>query len=427
MSETTELQIAIQEPASWSRRLSITVPSERVKRTRASVSSQVSRGVRLPGFRKGKTPQNLIERQFGQQIEQETIDRLIQEAYKEALETRDLHPINQGQVTNVQYQGGADFTFEVEFEVRPTLELARVSGFTVTRPTQELGDTDVDAVLERIRSERGHWHDLEGEDKPDFGDRVTVEMTDRDAAEEEKARPYRFVLGEGQAIPDVESAIMTLSPGQEGDFDAKFPDDFPDEAQRGTEQHLHIRLARAERKHLPELDDEFASTLTGGEQADMAALRARVLEDLKKDSAQRADAEVRGQLIQNVVEANPFEVPASMVEHYLSYMTGDTPERRGKRTAAQEEQFSQYRALMRPQAEAALKRMLVVEHLADREGLRATQDEVDARVEELASEHGRAVSDVWLELEKSGQLDALESQITEDKVFRYLESQNTVA
>jgi trigger factor len=425
MSETNELQIAVQEPASWSRRLSITVPSERVKRTRASVSSQVSRGVRLPGFRKGKTPQNLIERQFGQQIEQETIDRLIQEAYKEALETKDLHPINQGQVTNVQYQGAADFTFEVEFEVRPTLELARVSGFTVTRPTQELGDADVDAVLERIRGERGHWHDLEGEDKPDFNDRVTVEITDRDAAEEEKARPFRFVLGEGQAIPDVESAIMTLAPGGEGDFDAKFPDDFPDEAQRGTEQHLHIRLVRAERKHLPEVDDEFAKTL--GDFDGLAALRERVLEDLKKDAEQRADAEVRGGLIQSIVEANPFEVPSSMADRYVDYMTGDTPERRGKRTAAQEEQFSQYRALMRPQAEAALKRMLVVEHLADREGLRATQDEVDARVEELAKEHDRSPSDVWLELEKSGQLEALESQITEDKVFRYLESQNTVA
>jgi trigger factor len=425
MSENTELQIAVQEPASWSRRLSITVPRERVQRTRASVSSHLSRGVRLPGFRKGKTPQSLIERQFGQQIEQETIDRLIQEAYREALEKNDLHPINQGQVMNVQYQGGADFTFEVEFEVRPTISLERVSGFQVTRPSQELGEADVDAVLERIRSDRGHWHELEAEAKPDWNDRVTVEITDRDAEEAEKVRPFRFVLGEGQAIPDVESAIMTLSPGGEGDFDATFPDDFPDEAQRGTTQHLHIRLVRGERKHLPEVDDELARSL--GDFEDLAGLRTRVLEDLKKDSEQRAVAEVRGQLVQHLVEANPFEVPGSMVDRYVDYMTGDTDDRKAKRSPAQEEQFSQYRALMRPQAEAALKRMLVVEHLADREGLRATQDEVDAKVEEMAAEHGRSPSDVWLELEKSGQLEALESQITEDKVFRYLESQNTVA
>jgi trigger factor len=425
MAEKNELQIAVQEPASWSRRLSITVPSERVKRTRSSVSSQFASSVRLPGFRKGKTPQGMIERQFRQQIEQETIDRLIQEAYKEALETQDLHPINQAHVTNVQYDGGADFAFDVEFEVQPTLTLARVGGFTAHRPPAEVGDADVDSVLQKIRDERGHWHDLEEGAHPEFADRATVEITDRDAEEPENARPYRFVLGEGQAIPDVEAAIISLAPGGEGDFDVRFPDDFADEEQRGKEQHLHVRLTRAERKHLPELDDAFAQEL--GEFADVAALRARVLLDLRKDSEQRAVAEVRGQLVQHVVEANPFEVPGSMVDRYLDYMTGENPDRKGKRTEAQEEQFSQYRTLLRPQAEAALKRMLVVETLADREGLRATQDEVDTRVEELAAESGRSPSDVWLELEKSGQLAALESQITEDKVFQYLEQQNTVA
>ena len=426
MADTNELQIAIQEPASWSRRLSITVPSARVQRVRSSVSSQFANSVRLPGFRKGKTPRNLIERQFKQQIEQETIDRLIQEAYKEALETRDLHPINQGQVTNVQYDdGAAAFAFDVEFEVQPTVALDRVTGFTATRPSADVGDTEVDSVLERIRDDRGHYHDLEGEDKADFGDRVTVEITDRDADEAEKARPYRFVLGEGQAIPEVEAAIMSLATGAEGDFDVRFPEDFPDEEQRGKEQHLHIRLTRAERKHLPEVDDAFAQSL--GDFDDVAALRARVLEDLRKDAEQRAAAEVRGQLVQQIVDANPFDVPGSMVERYLDFMTNDNPDRKGKRTPAQEEQFSQYRQLMQPQAEAALKRMLVVETLADREGLRATQDEVDAKVEELAAENGRSPSDVWLELEKSGQLASLEGQITEDKVFAYLEQQNTVA
>jgi len=424
MAETNELQIAIQEPASWSRRLSITVPSDRVQRVRSSVFSQFANSVRLPGFRKGKTPRNLIERQFKEQIEQEMIDRLIQETYKEALESKDLHPINQGQVTNVQLTGN-EFAFDVEFEVQPAVTLEHLTGFTATRPSTEIGESDVDAVLERIRDDRGHYHDLEGEAKPDFNDRVTVEITDRDAAEAEKARPYRFVIGEGQAIPEVEAAIMTLTSGAEGDFDVHFPEDFPDAEQAGKEQHLHIRLTRAERKHLPEVDDEFAKSL--GEFDDLAALRARVLEDLQKDAEQRAVAEVRGQLVQQIVDANPFDVPGSMVDRYLDHMTGENPDRKSKRSAAQEEQFSQYRQMMRPQAEAALKRMLVVESLADREDLRATQDEVDAKVEELASEHGRSPSDVWLELEKSGQLAALESQITEDKVFAYLEKQNTVA
>ena len=139
---------------------------------------------------------------------------------------------------------------------------------------------------------------------------------------------------------------------------------------------------------------------------------------------------MRDALVQQIVEANPFEVPDSMVDRYLDYMTGDTPDREGnrrQRSAEEEERFSQLRAIMRPQAEQALKRMMVVEHIAEREGLRPTADDVDARVEALAQEHGRTPSDLWVELERSGQMQALEAEILEEKVFEHLQSRNTVA
>jgi len=144
----------------------------------------------------------------------------------------------------------------------------------------------------------------------------------------------------------------------------------------------------------------------------------------------RPEGALRDGLIGQVLEANPIEVPNSMVERYLDFMTGQGEQRGAKKRtlpAEQEERISQLRQVMRPQAEASLKRMMVVEALADREQLRATQDEVDARVESLAEQHGRSPSDVWLELEKSGQLQALESEITEEKVFDWLRRQNTIA
>src|SRR5690606_26175894 len=110
--------IAIQESASWSRRLSITVPADRVKRTRGRVAEQITRSAKLPGFRKGKLPTRVIEQRFGASIDQETIDRIIQETYREALETEGITPISQGKVDEVKYDPGAELTFEVEVEVR---------------------------------------------------------------------------------------------------------------------------------------------------------------------------------------------------------------------------------------------------------------------------------------------------------------------
>jgi trigger factor len=428
----SELTVQVQEPNSWSRRLSITVPSARVKRVRQSVAAKLANSVRMPGFRKGKTPASLVERQFGPHIEQETMDRVIQDAYREALDAQDFKPITQGQVEHVHYHGqGGDLHFEVEFEVQPVLDLARIDGFQVVRPADVIGGDEVDSLLERLRTERATLHSLDEGQKPDYGDQVLVEITNLDEAGEEGAEPesseYRFDLGEGQAIPDIEAAIMSLAPGQEGEFTVTFPEDFPDEAQRGQQQRLRIAVREARRKELPALDDDFARGL--GEFDSLEALRTRVSGDMQADATKRAESAVRDALVQQIVEANPFEVPGSMVDRYLDYMMGENPdaEKRRQRSPEEEERFSQLRAIMRPQAEQALKRMMVVEHIAEREGLRPTADDVDARVEALAEQHGRTPSDLWVELERTGQMQALEAEVLEDKVFEHLRSRNTVA
>ena len=431
-TSSTGLQVSVEEPSSFARRLSVTVPAERVKRVRQRVAQQITRNVRLPGFRKGKIPDNLVQKQFGPAIDQQTVDEVIQETYREALDQGNVKPINKGTVADVHYHGdGGDLHYHVDVEVQPTVSLARTSGFVVARPTDSVEDADVDAVLERMRSERATLTAAE-EGNPDLGDEVQVRLTthpaDADAdAEPAEAQEYKFVLGEGQAIPAIEEAIMSLAPGEERDFEVTFPDDFADAEQAGKTVRMTIGLVELKHREFPALDDDFARGI--GDFDSLEALRTRLRGDLQDDARRRADAAVRDALIGQILEANPVDAPASMVDRWLDYMTGmgeGQQQQRRQRTPEQEERFSQFREMMRPQAEAALKRMLVIESLAEREGLRATQDEVDARVELMAQAHGRSPSDVWLELEKSGQLQGLESEITEDKVFDWLRGQNTV-
>jgi trigger factor len=431
--EQNDLKIAVQQQESWSRRLSITVPASRVRRTRDSVASQIAGRARLPGFRPGKIPTGVLAKRFGPAIEQETVDRTIQEAYREALQAENLQPISQGKIDKIEYQEGADLTFEVELEVRPEIEIARTSGFQATRTGTAVGDDEVDNVLERLREERAAWHPMDGDAKPDYGDQVTVEITvlesAGEASENPEPRTYRFALGEGQAIPAVEESIMTLTGGQADEFTVHFPEDFPEETRRGQEQRLHIKLVEARRKELPELDDDFAKGL--GEFESMEQLRERILTDLREDADRRAEADVRRQLVDQIIEANSFDVPSSMVERYLDHMTGhshaDGEGEKHDHTPEEEERISQVRTALRPEAEWSLKRMLVIERVAEAQGLRASQDEIDARVADLAAKHERNESEVWLALEKSGQLEALEREITEDKVFDHLKSQNTIA
>src|SRR5690606_20681823 len=216
--DTSELKIAVEEPRTWARRMRITVPGERVLRERREVAKKLARQVKLPGFRKGKVPPHIMERQYGAAIEQEAVERVVGEAYREALQQQQFEPITQGEVDNIEYQAGSDLTFVVEFEIRPVIELNRIGGFEIERERPEVTDAEVDRVIERVREQQAVWHPLEAE-TPVNGDMVVVEITPAgDGVEGAKPRQYQIVLGEGQAVSSVEEAIRTLKPGEEQEF-----------------------------------------------------------------------------------------------------------------------------------------------------------------------------------------------------------------
>ncbi|HEX6938788.1 MAG TPA: trigger factor [Longimicrobiales bacterium] len=415
-SDTSDLKVAVAEPRSWARRLTITVPGERVRREREEVTRRLARRIKLPGFRQGKVPPAVVERQFGAAIEQETLERVVGAAYREALDQQHFQPITQGEVENIEYAPGSDLTFDVEFEIRPVIELSRLGGFTIRRDRPEVTDAEVDRVLERVREQQAVWHPVEGE-APVAGDLVVVDITPVGAgAGSAKPRRYQIVLGQGEAVPAVEEAILTLMPGEERDFTLELPD--PEAGEGATrEDRARIRLIEARRPELPELDDEFARSV--GDFADLDTLRSRIREDLEREADAEAERTVRQRLLDAIVDANPFDVPDSLVNQYLQNLIAP-------KEGADPERVAQAREMARPAAEQALRRIMVIERVAEMEGLRATSAELDARIEAIAVRRGRPAGEVWAQLQKSGQLSRLEEEITEDKVFEYLKSQSTI-
>ena len=225
------------------------------------------------------------------------------------------------------------------------------------------------------------------------------------------------MLGKDQAIPDVEAAIQTLRPGTDSEFEIEVP--AGEESDARTEiQKVRIRLLTAERAVLPELDDAFAKGV-GEDLADLDALRERIRADLRAEAEAEAERHVRRELIDQVVQANPFDVPDAMVRQYVKSMFQIPDD-------ADPERMQELYTMARPGAESAIRRMLVVERIAEMHELRATQDEVDARVEDIAARNERPVSEVWSSLQRSGRLHSVEDEITEGKVIDHLKSQSTV-
>lgn len=417
LAHMEEITVAVEEQERWRRRLSVRVPAAAVEAVRREIARDLAGRLKLPGFRKGRVPTDLVEKRYGEALRRETLDKVIGEAYREALRREALRPISEGRVEEIDYAPERDLTFAVSFDVEPQFEIGRLGGFRVRRPVFSVGEEQVQAVLERLRRDRSAWRAADA-GRPQMDDRVTVELVS--VAEDGSAgelRTYELVLGAGDAIPDVEAAILTLEPGETGEFVVRFPDDFPDAARRGREQRLRITLRARQVRELPALDDEFARSL--GEFAGLEDLRAKVRADLERGARDQAEAAVRAQLVDLLLEANAFDVPDSMVDRYLDQILG-RPE------GVPEERLREARDALRPDAFRQVKRALLIERIAETQGLAATEEEVEARIQQMAERSGRKPSEVYAQLQRAKRIEAIRREITEDKVFAFLEARSEV-
>ena len=416
--DASQLQVSVQERERWRRVLSVTIPAALVRAEEERAAGAIASRARMKGFRKGRVPKHLIEGRYKGALRQEAIDKLVQGAYREALAAEGLQPISEGELEDLQYPPDDDLTFAIAFDVAPQIDVERLGGFVVERPSGDVTDDQIAAVLDRVRQQNGVWRPLE-EGAPEDGNLVSVHIVRLAEEEEEGAaegRDYDFVVGEGDAIPDIEAAIKTLEPGGEGEFDITFPDDFPDESRRGESERIRIKLTARRTLELPELDDDFAKQV--GEFETVDDLQAKIREDMEKEASESAENVVRGRLLDQLIEANPFEVPISMVDRYTDGVIGSTeipPER-----------LEEVRAQVRPEAERAVKRLLMVDRVAETQGLAATEDDIDERVEEIAGKNDAGAAKIYAELQKSGRLEALERELTENKVFNFLKDQSEI-
>ena len=414
--DVSNLQISVTEHERWRRSMSVTVPASVVQEEEQNAARQLAGRARLKGFRKGRVPTKLIEQRFGGSLKKETLDKLISDTYRSALAAQELRPISEGEIEEVNYEPDQDLVFSIAFDVQPVVELSTLSGFVLERPAAEVNDEHVDQVLERVREQHGAWKPVE-EGKPVDTDLVSVRIAKIEGEEVDEGKEYEFTLGQGDALPDIENGIKTLDINEVGDFDVSFPADFPDESRRGNTERIQVTILERKERELPALDDELAKQV--GEFETVEELKARVQEDLAKDAEQQAESVVRGRLLDMVLDANPFEVPKSMVDRYADGVIGEQQK-------MDEERKAEVRESIRPEAERAVKRILIVEEVATSQSLTATDDDIDARVEEIAEANNSTPAQVYAGLQKSGRLEMLERELTETRVFDYLKEQSEI-
>ena len=397
------------------RHIQVSVPAEAVKDAEEKAAKRYASTVRLPGFRPGKAPATVVRKKFGDAIRQEALESLVREAYVEFIEKESIKVAAQPHVHDLKFEEGKPLTFELHLELRPNVELARTHGFKIQKPTVAVTDEQLNQQLEQIRDEKATWTPVDEKPKP--GDMVNVQIATAPAGEEiGEAKSYPVVLGAGQAIAAIEELIMELTPGATVERPVKWPEDFPDETQRGQTKTVRVTLNEVKRKAVPPMDDAFAREV--GDFESLEALRKAVRTDLERHAEHEVEAGVRQQLIDQIISANAFDVPKSWVQQFV--------ENYAEAYQVPVDQREKFAGEFRTMAERQIRRDLVIETLAEKEGLTASEKDLDDRIAEQAEKRGANPGQIYAQLEKSGRLKEMERSITEDKVFKWLLDRNDV-
>ena len=414
------MKVAVEEIEGCKRRLAVEAPAEVVQKEWERAYGRVQKQARLPGFRKGHVPRSLVKLHFAGDIRREVAEHLIPDVYRQAVAEAQLDPVAEPDLQDVKLEEGAPLSFVAVIEVKPAITLGEYTGVEVQHAPGEVTDADVEATLERLREDQAQFVNVERAAAP--GDLLIVDYTlAPEGHEASTAQGYHFVVGSGAVMPEIDEAAVGMRAGDKREIALRFPDDHRIETLRGRGGRATLRVSEVKEKRLPELDDEFARTL--GEFETLAAVRDELRQQLQ---AQRA-AEDRRALEEGVVDAllarHAFTVPESMVVRHVGHQIEHGRERLRRQGVDPDRvpwDYAKLLAELRPAAERAVRRSLLLEAIGDKEAIAPAAADVDAEVDKLAEATQRPAPAVRRMMEKSGDLDGLLASLRERMTLEFL-------
>lgn len=383
------MQTTVEKISTIGRKMSVVVPAEKIETAVQERLKQLSKRVKIQGFRPGKVPLKIVDQQYRGTATNDVLGDLIQSSLQEALAQEEIVPAVQPDIVPEPLEKGADFTYVASFDVYPEFEKLDLSGVKVKKPASEVADADVDKVIENMRKQQLTWDEVKRKAKK--GDRVLIDFNgtiDGEDFEGGHAADHPLVLGEGQMLPEFESGVLGMKGGETKDVEVTFPDDYS-ETLGGKQAVFKIEVKSVSAANLPEIDEEFVKNF-GIESGDQAELRAEVRENLETNLETQLSSSLRQRAFDALLEQNDTEIPLKMVQEEASRMIQEQKNQMVQQgiDAKLLENFPDPDfEVLKPQAEKRVALGLLMMEIIRKEELKPDAERVDKRIEKMASSY----------------------------------------
>jgi trigger factor len=414
------------------RDLTIEVPSDIVDEAIGHAAAKLGKQARIPGFRPGKVPTNVIRQRFKPQIMQDVAEHLISKAVGDALVEKGVEPIATPDIKDLVLEEGKPLTFKATFDVVPSFDPGELTTIEATEPSRAVEDEAVHQSLERIRERNARYEAVES-GAVEAGHTVVIALerrgTDKDGkqGDVDKHDQVNIELGAPSNPPGFDAEVIGMTPRSNKSFTITYPEDYTIPELAGGKVDYTVNLKEIKKRVIPALDDELAKDL--GDFSSLDELRTRVREDLEHEAMHAAERQVRQDVMKQLAARVPFPVPASLVEREIDRRLEDFARRLMDQRIDPRQaniDWNAFREGQRGPATEAVGSAIVLDEIAKRDQIAVTDEDLDAELQRYAEQTGHNVASIRARLQKDGELGRLAAGLRREKAIAHVLSKASI-
>ncbi len=418
------MKSSVEKLDGLSRKITVEVPAEKVQQAFERVYKGIQKKANIKGFRPGKAPISAIKSTYGDNVKSDVINDLINEGYQNALVEQKLEPVGYPKVSFEPIAENKDFQFSAEFEIRPEVQLKKFEGLPVLREKLDIPADRVDVILENIRTSQAETVAVFEDRAIHQGDVAVVNFTgivNGEPLPNGSAEGHELEIGSNQFIAGFEEGLIGMKIGESRTLNLKFPEGYHEASLSGAPVTFETKLTGIKKKSLPELTDELAAKV--GDFKNLDELKARIRKDIEETEQKRITEDMKNRIVKVLVEENPVQAPATLVAQHKELLIEDFKGRL-KQQGLGDKDFDEYKTKwdkdFNDSATFMVKSSYLLDAIADKIGLRAKPEELDAKIEEYGAQTGIEMARIREFYNKPERRSRLSAQVTEEKVVNYL-------
>jgi len=412
------MQVSVESTGTLGRKITVQIPSEQIDSAVDKKLKDLTRSVKLDGFRPGKVPLNVVKKKFSGQVRQEVVGEVLQSTLYEAISQEKLKPAEGPKVENVNMEPGQALEYSATFDVYPEITLASLEGKEVEKVVSSVEDIDVDKMFEKLQTQRVEWESADR--AAEEADQVVINFLGRiddEAFEGGKAENVPLVLGSNSMIPGFEEQLIGAKQGDKKTIEVTFPEDYQSKEVAGKLAQFDIDVLNVNKPVLPALDDEFAKAF--GVNDGLDAFRKEVRSNMERELATRLKNQLKNAVMDVLLDAHELEVPQALIDDEIQNLAkqamGDRPETLKDINLPKE--------LFQDQANKRVTLGLLVGEVIQQNELKADKESVMNKLDEISSTYEQPSEVIKAYSQNPKLMQSLEGLVLEDMVVDFIGKQ----